>query len=108
MYKDQQLPAKPLIDEYEVEEFNQRIAYAMEYNLAAKLSVWDDGLKEVITDKVHYINPLTKQLRVEVKPGEFVLVAFNNIVGVAVSVEDVAVNLAAFLVPRKKEKIELE
>ncbi|MEH7085150.1 YolD-like family protein [Neobacillus drentensis] len=64
------------------------MAYAMEYNLAAKLSVWDDGLKEVITDKVHYINPLTKQLRVEVKPGEFVLVAFNNIVGVAVSVED--------------------
>jgi hypothetical protein len=84
MFKDQQRQAKPLIDEYEMEEFDQSIAYSMEYKQVVKLMVWEDGFMEVITGKVHNIDPLKKQLRVEVKPGEFERVAFNNVIRVAV------------------------
>ncbi|ETI67746.1 hypothetical protein BAVI_15892 [Neobacillus vireti LMG 21834] len=61
-----------------------RIAYALEYHLAVNLSVWDDGFTEQITGNVHYVDPLTKQLCVEVKPGEFERLAFDKIVGVTV------------------------
>ncbi|MFB3166584.1 YolD-like family protein [Neobacillus sp. 179-C4.2 HS] len=84
MFKDEKRQAKPLIDEYETEEFDQRIAYAMESKLAVKLTVWEEGFTEDITGKVHYVDLITKQLRFEVKPGEFERVAFDKVVGVAV------------------------
>ncbi|MBT2724359.1 YolD-like family protein [Bacillus sp. ISL-46] len=34
MFKDQERMSKPILDEYETDEFDQHIAYAMEYNLA--------------------------------------------------------------------------
>ncbi|WP_235815166.1 YolD-like family protein [Neobacillus vireti] len=52
--------------------------------MAVNLSVWDDGFTEQITGNVHYVDPLTKQLCVEVKPGEFERLAFDKIVGVTV------------------------
>ena len=84
MFKDQLRQSKPIIDEYEMEEFDQHIAYSMENNLVVKLSVWEDGFTEEITGKVHYVDPSMKQLCLEVKPSEFERVAFDNIVGIGV------------------------
>lgn len=52
MYKDQERQPKPLIDEYEKEQFDQRIAHAMEYSLAVKLSVWSDGFTYDVIDSL--------------------------------------------------------
>lgn len=41
MFKDQERKMKPLLDEYEKEEFDRSIAYAMEYNLPVKVKVWE-------------------------------------------------------------------
>jgi hypothetical protein len=84
MFKDQERQPKPLIDEYEKEDFDQRIAYAMEYNIAVKLTVWSDGFTAYITGRIHYVDPITHLLRIEVKPGEFERVAFEDVVGAAV------------------------
>ncbi|MFB7140955.1 YolD-like family protein [Gottfriedia sp. NPDC056225] len=54
-----------------MEEYNQRIAYAMEYGLAVRLTIWDDGFTSDITGCEHYVDSLTHQLRIEVDPGEF-------------------------------------
>jgi hypothetical protein len=35
---------KPILDEYEKEEFDRSIAYATEYNLPVKIKAWDDGV----------------------------------------------------------------
>jgi hypothetical protein len=83
-WRDTERQPKPIIDEYEAEEFDLRICYAMEYNLAVKISVWTDGFITDITGRVHYIDPITHQLRIEVKPGEFERVAFEDVVGVVV------------------------
>jgi hypothetical protein len=82
MFRDQKRLAKPIIDEHELEEFDSLIAYAMEYNMAVKLSVWNDGFTKAVTGNAHYLDPLTKQLRVEVKTNEFERVEFDKIVGV--------------------------
>jgi hypothetical protein len=36
MFKDQLRKAKPIIDDYEKEEFDRRIGYEMEYTLPVK------------------------------------------------------------------------
>ncbi|MFP5114759.1 YolD-like family protein [Bacillaceae bacterium C204] len=40
MFKDRERQRKSLIDENKAEVFNQRICYAIESNLAVKLTVW--------------------------------------------------------------------
>jgi hypothetical protein len=84
MFKDQERKMKPLLDDYEKEEFDRSIAYAMEYNLPLKIKVWSGGFTETITGRIHYVDPITFQLRIEVKSGEFERIAFNDVVGVMV------------------------
>jgi hypothetical protein len=38
MFKDQERQPRPLLSEFDTEEFDQRISYAMEYNLAVRLT----------------------------------------------------------------------
>ncbi|MBV7509536.1 YolD-like family protein [Bacillus sp. sid0103] len=83
-WRDTERMRKPIVDEHETEEFDLRIIYAMEYNHSVKLSVWEDGFTRDITGQVHYVDPLTKELRIEVKPGEFERIAFDRVVGVKV------------------------
>jgi hypothetical protein len=84
MYKDQERKPKPLLDEYEKEEFDQNIAYAMEYNLPVKITVWSDGFTDSRTGTIHYVDPITYQLRIEMNSNEFEVIAFDDIVGVMV------------------------
>ena len=84
MFKEQERQPKPLIDEYEKEEFDQRIAYAMENNLAVELSIWSNGFTENITGRIHNVDPITHQLLIVVKPGKLERIAFEAVVGVAV------------------------
>lgn len=84
MFKDQERQPKPLIDEYEKEYFDQRIVYSMENNLAVKLTVWGDGFTVNITGRIHNVDPITSHLRIEVMPGEFERIAFDDVVGVVV------------------------
>lgn len=39
MFKDQERQLRPLLSEFDTEEFDQCISYAMEYNLAVRLTV---------------------------------------------------------------------
>ncbi|NWQ40364.1 YolD-like family protein [Bacillus sp. EB106-08-02-XG196] len=84
MFKDKARQEKPILDEYQTEEFDLRIAYAMEYKHAVKLTLWSDGFTSEVSGGVHYVDPITKQLRIETKPGEFERVAFEDVIGVKV------------------------
>ncbi|TWE08765.1 YolD-like protein [Neobacillus bataviensis] len=84
MFKDQERQVRPILDDYQVEEFDQRICYAMESNRAVKLTVWDDGITYEKTCRIHYVDPITKHLRIEVKPGGFERISFEGVVGVIV------------------------
>lgn len=65
----------------------------MENNLAVKLTVWDDGFTLDINRRVHYVDSITNQLSIEVKPGEFEWINFKDVVGVVVvDKEDVKLN----------------
>ncbi|WP_378585107.1 YolD-like family protein [Neobacillus sp. GCM10023253] len=84
MFKDQERLPKPLIDENQSEEFDQRICYAMENNLAVRFTVWNEGFTEDFSGHVHYVDSITHQLRIEVQPGKFERIEFGNVIGLAV------------------------
>jgi hypothetical protein len=84
MWRDSERINKPIIDIYELEEFDSRIAYAMEYNLVVKITVFDDGFTSDINGRIHYVDPITHQLRIEVKPGEMERIDFDSVIGVKV------------------------
>jgi hypothetical protein len=84
LWRDSERVAKPLLSEFDYEEFDQRIAYAMAYKLTVRLSVWDDGFTSEITGTINRVDPITHELRVEVKPGEYERVAFEDVCAVVV------------------------
>lgn len=81
LWQDVHRQIKPIIDEDEKEEYDQQIGDAMEYNLPMKFTIWGDGFTEVLTGKVHYVDLITHQLRIETKPEEFERVAYGRVVG---------------------------
>jgi hypothetical protein len=84
MFKDQVRQPRPILDEYQTEEFDLRITYAMEYHHHVKLTVWADGFTTDYTGRIHYVDPISKQLRIETKPGEYERVAFEDVTAVKV------------------------
>ncbi|MEY2192837.1 YolD-like family protein [Neobacillus sp. BF23-41] len=49
VFKDQEHQPRPLLSEFDMEEFDQCIAYPMEYKLAVRLTVWADGFSSDYT-----------------------------------------------------------
>ncbi|MEH7356264.1 YolD-like family protein [Neobacillus drentensis] len=81
LWTDQERIIKPIIDEYEKEEFDQRICYAMEYNLSVKITTWSNGFTSNMTGRIHYVDPISYQLRIELLGGEFQQIDFEDVIG---------------------------
>lgn len=84
MFKDQERQEMPLIDEYEIEEYDRKICYAMEYSLTVRLSVWEDGYIIGVTGRVHRRDEITRELRIVLADGTVDRVKAGELVGVEV------------------------
>jgi hypothetical protein len=56
----------------------------MENNLLVKITVWYNGFTSDITGSIHYVDPTSNQLRIELQGGEFRLIDFEDVIGVSV------------------------
>ncbi|AYA77316.1 YolD-like family protein [Bacillus sp. Y1] len=54
---------KPIVDEYQMAEFDERICYAMEYALPIKFTIWEAGKTAEVVGRVHYVDVNAKQVR---------------------------------------------
>lgn len=84
VWTDERRMIKPIIDEYEKEEFDQRICYAMEYNLSVKITIWSNGFLSNSIGRIHYVDSISYQLRIELLEGEFQRIDFEDVIGVSV------------------------
>jgi hypothetical protein len=57
LWRDTERIAKPILDEYQSEEFDQRIVYAIESNYSVKVKVWSYGFITDLTGRIHYVDP---------------------------------------------------
>ncbi|MEH7380289.1 YolD-like family protein [Bacillus sp. JJ1533] len=55
---------KPILDEHLLEEINQTICSAMEYNQELVFTLYGNGEFQLLTGKVHYIDQIMYELRI--------------------------------------------
>lgn len=82
--RDELRQPKPLLDEYETQEMENRICYAMEFTYPVKITKWDDGFTYEENGHVHYLDSIRKEVRMVVEDGCAVSIAFEDIVSVEV------------------------
>ncbi|MFD6439366.1 YolD-like family protein [Peribacillus sp. NPDC060186] len=75
---------KPIIDDFQFEEFDQRICYAMEYNFAVKITKWVDGFNYEIVGRVHFVDPIHKEVRLKTEVDGVERVKMSEIIAVEV------------------------
>ncbi|MFE4076983.1 YolD-like family protein [Peribacillus sp. YIM B13477] len=81
---DYYLNKKPVLDEYQVEEFENNIHYAMEYHLPISFRLHNDGNPIDLHGYCVYIDPVTKELSIQKKDSIFKKIKFNEIINVIV------------------------
>jgi hypothetical protein len=84
LWIDQERLIKPIIDENQKEEFDLCFCYAMEYSLSVKMMIWSNGFTSNIIGRIHYVDPLSHQLRIELQGGEIRRIDFEDVIGVSV------------------------
>jgi len=82
--KDELRQPKPIVDIYELEEFDHRINEAMEYNLPVVISKWHDGFTYKEKGRVHYVDPIRKEIRMVTEDDVHIRIALAEIIGVEV------------------------
>ncbi|YCI78704.1 YolD-like family protein [Bacillus sp. R1-10] len=78
------LNKKPILDEYQVEEFENNIHYAMEYHLPISFRLYNEGNPQDLYGYCVYIHPVTKELRIQKKDSTFEYIQFDEIIDVVV------------------------
>jgi len=73
---------QPILDEYEIEEIEARIHLAMEENAALEFRYWRDGFVSSVVGRVHYVDPLTKELRIVEETGAVTRLNFRELTGI--------------------------
>ncbi|MFF2591037.1 YolD-like family protein [Peribacillus butanolivorans] len=84
--KDYYRQAKPILDEYQIEEFENKIHNAMEFSSPVKFTVWEDGFDWEYTGLLHRLEPKTNliHLELEKEKGYIIKIKFEDIVEVEV------------------------
>ncbi|MCS0788849.1 YolD-like family protein [Cytobacillus pseudoceanisediminis] len=75
---------KPLIDEYELEDYENKIHYAMEYAYYLKVKVWREGYFHEYTGRVNRLDGISRKIYLELEEGFLEKVMFDEIASVEV------------------------
>ncbi|MBT2687728.1 YolD-like family protein [Bacillus sp. ISL-47] len=81
---EQKYQNKPLIDEYERLEYENRLHYAMEYAFFVSVKVWREGYFYDIKGRVNRLDGFSKKIYLETDDRYIQNITFNEIVGVEV------------------------
>lgn len=82
--RDMQRMQKPLLDEYQIEEFERQVCEAMEFAQPVKLTIWRDGFTYDEIGRVHYLDPLQKEVRLKTELGTISRIKFADIIAVEI------------------------
>lgn len=74
----------PLLDEYQLQEYEERIHYAMEYRLPVEFKLYDNGFEETVKGHVHYVDQINKRFNVKDNQSQVHYVRYDEIMDVKV------------------------
>ena len=78
------LNKRPVLDEYQVEEFENNIHYAMECHLPIRFRLHNNGNPHELYGHCVYIHPVMKELRIQKKDSSFKYIQYSDILNVIV------------------------
>ncbi|MCK6205733.1 YolD-like family protein [Bacillus infantis] len=84
--KDYYRQAKPILDEYQIEEIESKISYAMEFTFLVKIKTWEDGFEWDYEGLVHRLDPIHKVIYLEKQTEDYytIKIRFDDIVKVEI------------------------
>ncbi|TDL93173.1 YolD-like family protein [Vibrio vulnificus] len=84
--KDYYRQVKPILDEYQLEEFENKIHTAMEFASPVKFTVWEDGYDWEYTGMIHRLDSVTKMIHLDLEKekGHIIRVKFEDLVAVVI------------------------
>ena len=72
--------AKPLLDEYQIEEFENQIHLAMEGDSQVILTTWAEGYTSETNGRVHLLDPIGKEVHLKNMENLIVKIKFSDII----------------------------
>lgn len=73
---------KPELDEYQLQEIDEKLKLAMEYKFPMMFTLWLDGFEEDLEGVVHKIDDINKMIYVNESTGNLNKVDHNSIINV--------------------------
>jgi hypothetical protein len=74
---------KPILDEYQIEEFEQNLCSAMEQTNLIKITIWEAGFLKDFNGLICSLDELNKKIYLEEEDGRMMVLHFSDVVGVA-------------------------
>jgi len=75
---------KPVLDEYQIQEFEERIKYAQEFKLPLEFSLFENGFIKNTVGRVIKMDPLTKKMKIKMMDDNVEFIHFNEIINVQI------------------------
>lgn len=82
--KEEEREDKPILDEYQIEEFEQKMLEAMKYTFPVKLKIWDCGFYKYYDGILHRLDEINKLIYLKTKDRSMIRINFHDLVGVEV------------------------
>lgn len=82
--REQLAQSKPKIDEYELEEFENKIHYAMEFAFQLKVKVWREGFFREYKGRINRLDGISRKIYMELESGDLEKISFDEIAGAVV------------------------
>jgi len=76
---------KPLLDDYQVQEFEERIGYAKENKLPISFTVYDNGFVETFTGIIHSVDQIKQRIKLILDFNEVEYILFSEIMNVRIN-----------------------
>ncbi|MCJ8008882.1 YolD-like family protein [Lederbergia wuyishanensis] len=82
MYEDYEKEKKPILDDFQLREIDEKLAVAQEFNLPVIFELWIDGFFEDAEGRVQNVDNLNKVVWITEWNGDLQKINMDNVVGV--------------------------
>ncbi|MBS4200264.1 YolD-like family protein [Bacillus sp. FJAT-49732] len=82
MWEEYEKEKKPILDEYQLREIDEKLAAANEFNLPVIFELWINGFFEDAEGRVHNIDSLNKTVWITEWNGDLKKIKMDDVVGV--------------------------
>jgi hypothetical protein len=82
--KDYYKESKPLLDEIQIDEFERKMLFAMEYAKPIRIKIWRSGFFSEYKGLLQRLDEINRNIYLKKENGEIVRISFEEIVGTEV------------------------